>query len=528
MMATLRSPVTRAGAALLCGALFLAGCTAGDGGSGGTLSDDRRQTLIIAENEPPATFDPVQADNSTVDEVVTPLYDSLLTFNSQGELVGHLATDWEVSEDATAITLTLRDDVTFHDGTPLTAKDVQYTLDRINRLNIGVAAELQPYESTEVIDDTTLTIHLSRPYAPFLPALSRVYVLNSALVEANAGDDDGRSWLANNDAGSGPYTLERYRPNQEAVFTRYPDYWGGFDRQAETVVFRYLPEAATQREALRNGEIDIAMDIAPTDWQSFEDDPNFVVDRADTLVQLYGFFKMEDSPTANRKLREAIVHAYNYTSHVEDILYGAGTLAAGPLPAAMPCHDPSVYQPTYDLEAARKALAESGLTNVKLTMTYLPALNEHERAATLLQSALREIGIELELQGVTFPAYVDMIKSNETTPDIGMIYAFPMYPDPNAVLSTNFDSQFIGNGYNYGGYRNERVDELVRQAQVTPDEDQRCALYREAQNLVADDIATINFANPQYVTVMRADISGYQYRIAHHQTVDVYAIQLDR
>src|SRR5690606_12539951 len=109
-----------------------------------------------------------------------------------------------------------------------------------------------------------------------------------------------------------------------------------------------------------------------------------------------------------------------------------------------------------------------GLTNVKLTMTYLPALNEHERAATLLQSALREIGIELELQGVTFPAYVDMIKSNETTPDIGMIYAFPMYPDPNAVLSTNFDSQFIGNGYNYGGYRNERVDELVRQAQVTP------------------------------------------------------------
>src|SRR5690606_16340610 len=157
MMATLRSPVTRAGAALLCGALFLAGCTAGDGGSGGTLSDDRRQTLIIAENEPPATFDPVQADNSTVDEVVTPLYDSLLTFNSQGGLVGHLATDWEVSEDATAITLTLRDDVTFHDGTPLTAKDVQYTLDRINRLNIGVAAELQPYESTEVIDDTTMT-----------------------------------------------------------------------------------------------------------------------------------------------------------------------------------------------------------------------------------------------------------------------------------------------------------------------------------------------------------------------------------
>lgn len=521
-----RPRVLRVGTALLCGALVLTGCTAKGGGDAG--ADQRSRTLIIAENEPPASFDPIQADNSTVDEVVTPLYDTLVDFTPDGQLTGELATKWEVSSDATSISVELRDDVTFHDGAKLTAEDVRFTLDRIKKLNTGVAAELQAYESTEVADDTHLTIRLSRPYAPFINALSRVYVLNSKLVQSNAGSDDGKSWLANHDAGSGPYKLVSYQANQEAVFERYADYWGGFDKQAQKVVFRYLPEAATQRDALRQGDIDIAMDIDPVDWQTFEGNPEFVVDKADTLVQLYGFFKMKGGPTANPKLREAVSHAYDYASHVKDILYGAGKPAQGPLPTAMPCHDATVVQPEYSLEKARQALAESGLSNVKLTMTYLPVINEHKRAGTLLQSALREIGIELELKGVTFPAYVDMIKSNDTTPDIGMIYAFPMFPDPHAVLSTNFDSQFIGNGYNYGGYANSRVDTLVRQAQQTPDQQQRCALYAEAQQLIAKDFASINFANPQYVTVLRADVSGYRYRTAHHQTVDVYAIQLDR
>jgi peptide/nickel transport system substrate-binding protein len=517
----------RLAAAALAVSLALTACGGGGGaGSAGGASgaDARKQTLIIAENEPPATFDPVQADNSTVDEVVIPAYDTLLRYEGS-ELSPSVATEWSFDDKGTSLSLTLRDDVTFHDGTKLTAADVKYTLDRVARLGIGVASLISAYDSTEVVDDTHVVIKLKQAYAPFASALTRVYVLNSKLVQANAGDDDGQKWLATNDAGSGPYKLVGYTANQEARFTRFDDYWGGFTNQAKDVVFRYLPQAATQKTALTSGDIDIAMDIAPNDWASMES-AGFTVDKADTNVQLYVFFKMKDSPASNAKLREAISYAYDYDQHVSAILKGAGKKAVGVLPSGMSCFDETTPQPTRDVAKAKQILADAGLSDVTLTMTYLKATAEMEQAATLLQSNLAEIGVKLNLEAITYPQYVERLKTNETTPDLGMIYGFPAYPDPDAVLYVQFHSRFINNGQNAGGYRNPEVDKLTEQGQQATDEAERCEAYKKAQHLIADDFYSINLANSQYVTVLRKGLTGYTYQPAHHQTVDVYKIQV--
>ncbi|MGW5157132.1 ABC transporter substrate-binding protein [Nonomuraea wenchangensis] len=510
-------------AAAVAASLALTACGGGGSAAGGG-TDARKQTLIIAENEPPATFDPVQADNSTVDEVAVPAYDTLLRYEGS-ELSPSVATAWKFNDDGTALDVTLRDDVTFHDGAKLTAADVKYTLDRIARLGIGVASLVKAYDSTEVVDDTHATIRLKQPYAPFASALTRVYLLNSKLVTANAGGDDGQKWLASNDAGSGPYKLTGYTANQEARFTRHDGYWGGFTNQAKDVVFRYLPQAATQKTALTSGDIDIAMDIAPTDWAGMESS-GFTVDKADTNVQLYVFSKMKDSPLSNPKLREAISYAYDYDQHVSAILKGAGKKAVGVLPSGMTCFDSSTPQPARDVAKAKQILADAGLSGVKLTMTYLKATAEMEQAATLLQSNLAEIGVTLNLEAITYPQYVDRMKTNETTPDLGMIYGFPAYPDPDAVLYVQFHSTFINNGQNSGGYDNPEVDKLVEQGQRATGDSERCAAYGKAQQLIAADHYAINMANAQYVTVLRKGLTGYTYQPAHHQTVDVYKVQV--
>ncbi|GAA4535871.1 MULTISPECIES: ABC transporter substrate-binding protein [Nonomuraea] len=511
-------------AAALAASLALAACGGGGAGSTGAGADARKQTLIIAENEPPATFDPVQADNSTVDEVSIPAYDTLLRYEGN-ELSPSVATEWKFDEKGTALDLTLRDDVTFHDGAKLTAADVKYTLDRVARLGIGVASLVSAYDSTEVVDDTHVRINLKQPNAPFASALTRVYLLNSKLVTANAGDDDGQKWLATNDAGSGPYKLAGYTANQEARFTRYDGYWGGFTNQAKDVVFRYLPQAATQKTALASGDVDIAMDIAPTDWAGMEGS-GFTVDKADTNVQLYVFFKMKDSAVSNPKLREAIAHAYDYDQHVSAILKGAGKKAVGVLPSGMTCFDETTPQPVRDVAKAKQILADAGLSGVTLTMTYLKATAEMEQAATLLQSNLSEIGVKLNLEAITYPQYVERLKTNETTPDLGMIYGFPPYPDPDAVLYLQFHSSFANGGLNSGGYDNAEVDKLTEQGQQATDEAERCAAYSEAQKLIAADHYAVNLANSQYVTVLRQGLTGYTYQPAHHQTVDVYKIQV--
>lgn len=487
----------------------------------------RDKSLVIAENEPPASFDPVQADNSTVDEVVIPAYDTLISYDDNNELAGKLAKSYTVSEDGTSIDIELNEGVTFHDGAALTAADVVYTLDRISSIGIGVASFLTSYASSEATDDTHLTITLSQPDAPFLAALTRVYIVNSALVEENAGDDQGQSWLATNDAGSGPYELSSYTANQSAEFTQYADYWQGFDGQAETVTFDYLTDASTQKSALESGDVDIAMDIAPDDWASFEADDTYSVDKADTNVVLYVFFNMDDDTTKNAALREAIAYSYNYQDHIDSILKGAGTLVDGVLPGGMQCVSTTATQPTYDPTKAKQIIDDNGLAGTTVTMTYLEATTEMEQAATLLQSNLKDIGVTLELQAITYPQYVEMAADESTRPQLGMIYAFPAFPDASAIMYQNFDSQFIGGGQNWGGYSNAEVDSLVEAAQTETDQAARCDDYTQAQDLVTADYATISMANSQIVAIMDSSVQGFTYRASHHQTVDVYSITLD-
>ncbi|GAB3250612.1 ABC transporter substrate-binding protein [Kineosporia babensis] len=512
----------RAGAFFGAAAL-LAACSGGSSSSEGGSARD--EALVIAENEPPASFDPVQADNSTVDEVVIPAYDSLLTYGDDGELAGVLASEWKVADDGLGVTLTLRDDVTFHDGAKLTATDVKYTLDRIKSLNIGVASFLTSYDSSEAVSDTELQITLSTPDAVFLPALTRVYVLNSALVEQNAGSDQGQSWLATNDAGSGPYQLTGYRANQSADYEQYADYWQGFTGQAKSVQFQYISDASTQKSALESGDVDVAMDIAPTDWSAFEGQDGFAVDKADTNVVLYTFFNMDDATTKNVALREAIASSYNYQEHIDQILLGAGKAVTGPLPSGMQCATAEVTQPAYDLDKAKQIVADNNLDGTSVTMTYLEATAEMEQAATLLQSNLAEIGITLDLQAVTYPQYVEMNSSPETRPQLGMIYAFPAFPDASAIMYQNFNSKMIGS-QNWGGYSNAEVDKLTDAAQTESDQAQRCADYEEAQSIASAEYPSINMANAQTVAIMNERVQDFTYRSWHHQTVNVYAIQV--
>jgi peptide/nickel transport system substrate-binding protein len=235
---------------------------------------------------------------------------------------------------------------------------------------------------------------------------------------------------------------------------------------------------------------------------------------------------MSGSITANKDLREAIAYAYNYPQHITDILKGAGQRVIGPMPSGMQCYDANVTQPTYDPAKAKQLLAASGLKNPTVTMTYLKATSEMEQAAALLQSDLKTIGVTLKLKAITYPEYAELAKANSTTPDLGMIYAFPAIPDPDAIMYQNFDSKFINGGQNWGGYKNATVDQLVEQAQQLTQLSQRCPLYNQAESIVANDYAAVNMANSEYVTVYNKRISGYTYEASHHQTVDVYRIKV--
>ena len=487
--------------------------------------------LVIVENETPENLDPANATNSTVNQLTIGLYDTLVQFTAGETTVSpRVAESWSVSADGLEYTFRLRPDVTFHDGSPLTADDVKFTLDRLQAAAGKVMNDAGPYRSAEVVDDHTLRLRLDAPFGPFLSALSRIYIVNRDQVEPNLGDDHGRGWLAVNEAGSGPFMIKSYKPTEAVSMVAYPDYWGGWDgNHVAEVVFRYVSEPSTQLALLRNGEAHVAPDLTVEDKLALMDEEGFRVDVGAAATPLY--FQLNtasDGPTSDPMFRRMLVMSFDRQLHLDQVLQGFGTLPDGPLPSNWVGHQPGT-EAGFDLAAAKQLVEENGWAGTELLVRYLPAIQEEKSAVEQLQSNLASIGITLVAEGMTWPAQAATVQDLATTSDINMIYNFPSFPDAHAILNTSFNGAMTGynGGYNWNQYANPEVDELLDAAATSSDPDERAALYQRAQELIGADHVVITVSNPGFVLAMSDRVEGYQYNVAHHQTFNLMDMGLN-
>lgn len=486
--------------------------------------------LVIAENETPENLDPANAVNSTVNQLLIGVYDTLVQFTAgELEVSPRLATDWSVSDDGLSYTFTLRDDVTFHDGTALTAEDVKFTFDRLLAARGMVLNDLGPFVGAEVIDSTTVTLTLSEPFAPMVSALSRIYIVNKALVEPHMGNDNARQWLAINAAGSGPYSLTSYMPTEAVTLQAFPDYWAGWDgNHVAEVVFRYISEPSTQLAMLRRGEVHIAPDLTVEDKLALQNTDGFTLDIGAAATPLY--FQINtasDGPTGNPEFRRMLAHAFDRELHLEAVLQGLGTLPDGPLPPGWLGHV-SGAEPAFDLDAARALVEANGWAGTELLVRYLPAIEEERAAVEQLQANLSQIGIRLDAEGMTWPAQAATVTSLATTSDINMIYNFPSFPDPHAILNTSFNGALTGynGGLNWAQYSNPAVDDLLNRAATSTESAERAELYAEAQRLIGADFPVITVSLPASAVALSNAVEGYVYNSAHHQTFNYMDIGL--
>ncbi|WP_427885439.1 ABC transporter substrate-binding protein [Kribbella sp. GL6] len=477
----------RAVAGCVAVTMIVTGCTAGRGGT--AAGKTAKDTVVFADRGQVPTLDPARSDYVQTDAADRILYDTLVTYDKQGKLVGELAESFAYSADVRSIKVKLRARAKFHDGTPVTAKDVAYTLDRNTKI-AGIDMLTKSYRSTTVDGDLGLTIQLKQPDTLFAGALSRIYIVNSALVQKHAGSDLGQSWLANHDAGSGPYALTSSVPGRIET-QRYDGYWSFDDARPKKFVELQVDETAARRDGLVSGTIDIT-------GVNSQDRP--VVEKAGIEYQPTAgggmdaiFFNTSYGPTANPKVRKAVRLAFDYEGSVAKIDAGDSEVANGPLPSYLPCR-PDLPKSKQDLGRAKQLLAEAGLSNLRLTMTFQPAFAEQAQKATLLKSNLQQIGVTLDLQPITFPSYLTKLRDWKQVPQLMLLSENLPYPEPGIELSQVYNSKAVGT--NKGAYKNPKVDALLDQAATEPDADKRCELYRTTQELIdADDvIMPLNYA----------------------------------
>ncbi|MCB9113930.1 MAG: ABC transporter substrate-binding protein [Caldilineaceae bacterium] len=371
--------------AVLAILLVVAGCAAPAAPSGApaaatsapgeeaAATGDAGSTLVIAISEDTASLDPGRAFETLPSIIHKATYQTLVTFppDSVESVIPNLAKSWEISEDGLTYTFMLDENATFANGSAVTAEDVVFSFNRMKNLTGNPSFLASGIASVEAPDASTVVLTLSAPDPSILAKLvfGAFSVVSKADVTANGGTDGAdaatadtaETWLNSNSAGSGPYVLESWDPGVETVLVRNENYWGA-PAAIERVIFRNIPEAATQKLQLEAGDIDIAFDLSSDQVPSLEGNADVTVYQglSDTLVFLKGNYNPEvGGAFSDPKVMEAVRYALDYEGL--RLLGGGDTVTpASMLPVGFLGAMEANSGIARDVEKAKALLADAG------------------------------------------------------------------------------------------------------------------------------------------------------------------------
>ena len=489
---------------------------------------ERSHLVMLTEGISP-TLDPLAATDSRVDNLSINLYSALVQYTpGTTDLQMDLAASYRLSEDARRYVFDVREDALFHDGTPVLAEDVKYTVDRMLALKIGVWRYHTPVSGAEVLDERRVAIDLFEPFAGFLGSLTRLYILNADRVRPNEFQGDfGQRWLQNHEAGSGPYRLVSFQPEQQIAVERFPDYhlgWGS--RHVDRAVFRVLRQEVARRIALVNGDADWIYVTSADTLEALADESGVRVNRDLTLNQLYIAFNTQSDQLGDARVRRALALAYDYEGHIEHLMRGNAAHAYGVLPAGAECASPDSPRSRTDLDEARQYLESAGIQpgEVELTMAFEGTTGETPIFEIMRAGAAR-LGIQLSAVDIEWDAKAEIFSRPETSTDMATVWVFAPGPEAHNYLYTLTHSSQAGpGGNNFAWYRRAAMDELLDTAAAELDEERRCELYREVEALWLEEMPFAAVVTMVELSAQRDDLQGSAVSLGHPLTQNLYAM----
>ncbi|MBX3502282.1 MAG: ABC transporter substrate-binding protein [Alphaproteobacteria bacterium] len=492
-------------------------------------AQSRQETLlIVAENTPNMMDIHGVGANRPSYEVSWNTHDRLMTYGVKKDSSGHdhydysklepeLATDFNVT--ATSATFKLRKDAKFHDGTPITAKDVKWSFDRAVKVG-GFptfqmrAGSLEKPEQFVAVDDHTFRVDFLRADKLTMPdlAVPVPVVMHSELCKkhATATDPWAMEWTKNNLAGGGAYKVERWQPGQEVVYARNEDWKNGTLPKIRRVILRIIPSAGNRRALLERGDADISFDLGSKDFAELKASPklSIVGTPVENAMQYIGM-NVKQKPFDNVKVRQAVAYAIPYQKIHEAVMYGQSIpLYGGADNKAKGTSWPQKHGYTTDIAKAKALLAEAGHANgFETTLSFdLGLAGINEPLSVLVQEALGQIGIKAtinKIPGANWRAELLKKQMPMITNTFGgwLNYAeyffFWCYHGQNAVFNTM-------------SYQNPAMDALIDKARFSTGPEYEAAV-KGFVDTAFEDVPRIPLFQPLLNVAMQKNVTGYRY-----------------
>jgi peptide/nickel transport system substrate-binding protein len=506
-------------------ALLLVACGGDDdGGGAGKDTFDDETPLVIARGMDINSLDPSRAYCDTCQIYLTAAYQTLIGLDPDDNrtLVPRLATSWEPGADLSQYTFKLNSEARFADGSPVEAKDVKWSWERLGNVKGSAAYFVGNVASVEAPDAATVVVTLNSADASFVTSVTSPYMVvinsdvaieNGANADPNADETDtAEEWFFAHSAGSGPYVLTGYQEGAELRLERNEAYWGE-PANIKNIIMKETVEAVAQRQLLETGDADLAMQlnadltegigggIEVANIPSF----NFV------YIALWPGTQLNPDVDLNQDVRTAIRYAIDYENMINVTVGGAGRVQAAPIPNGF-LGTANLPLPERDLEKARQLLAKGGYPDGFSLDVIFPTFNVYGvDFSTMFQQLkldLAEVGIELQLQPADAAVWIDAAFT--TGIPITAIYFAPDHTDPIqyvqyfGMVPGSFWSGLIG-------VENAREIELAQQALETADSEARATIFEQIGLEMIDEAYIIPMVNPNLILAYSERLGGVEY-----------------
>jgi peptide/nickel transport system substrate-binding protein len=470
----------------------------------------------------PDTLNPLLAESEAGRALVPLLFDSLLAYDpASGQLAPHLATTWTVAGDSRTITFTLRSDAVWHDGQPVVAGDVAFTIKQARdpALDSLYGPRLSHVTGARALGNTTVVVSLDQPDCPSLATLGELPIVPQHLPAQLTGGSESVRQLK--PVGSGSFTFVAQTAQGEVRLARNERYWGGAPA-LDTWSYRPFESAAEALHALEAGQIDAA-------WLPPGRSPDlaalgaaFAVHRYPAPELILVAFNNDRPPLDDPQVRLALSLAIDREQLLKQTLDGAGELIAGSLPAGHWAADASLRPPAYDPARARELLAAAGWRDsdgdgwldrngkpLRLPVRTNGEDRLREDVATLVAGYYRAVGIDAPLELVDWPVLMDDV----FTHDFGVVvFGWPLLAEPDQSQWWLSTENVVGSGSNFVSFADAGVDRWLREALVVPgcDAGRRAEIYRQIQRTLAEQRPYDFLFVPDAALAARVGLKGMQ------------------
>ncbi|MFC3419000.1 glutathione ABC transporter substrate-binding protein [Salinicoccus hispanicus] len=512
--------------------------------SAGAESDTASGDIVLSLPSDAVSLDPHGSNDSPSEKVRSHVFEGLVAQDENLEIVPELATDWEQVDDTTW-RFTLRDDVTFHDGSPFNAEVAKANLDRLldpSRSSTR-AFVLEMIEEVNAVDEQTLEIVTEYPFAPLPGHLTHgagniiskelidedyQYALDEAGVDMTleeyyelreAGGDEHEAVaqdiseftgtiVEQNPVGTGYLKYEDRQPGESTTLARNEDYWDG-PANFETLTLKVVPETGSRLAELETGSSDAIADVQSSDAERVESNDDTTLERSQSVALEYVGINTQSEPLNDVRVRQAITHAFDKQAVLEGVYNGAGIVAHSPLAPDVFGYDDSLEPLGYDMDEARELLEEAGYADgFSLNIMVNDDNPERIDTAIWMQESLAELNIDLEIKQLEWGAFLDATGEGEH--DMFIMSWGNSTGDPDNALTPLFHSSRLGSPGNRAFLENDEVDSLLDDARQESDEEERKALYGEVQQILIEEAPAIFIMHPQYMNAYSNSIEGLE------------------